>query len=159
MDVLDEDLLNFWRCLNKHKVLYIMVGGFATNLNGYTRYTADLDIWLKDTLENRKKFRLAYAESGNGDIAELETTQFIPGWTKLYLNNLLELDLLTDLVSFSQNDFDTCFQNASIAKIHDVEIKYLHLNDLILEKRKSRRAKDLLDLEELTKILQAKNKK
>lgn len=34
MDVMDESLLEFWRILNKHKVLYIMVGGFAVNMHG-----------------------------------------------------------------------------------------------------------------------------
>lgn len=33
MDIFDEDLLNFWRCLNKYGVRYIMVGGVATILN------------------------------------------------------------------------------------------------------------------------------
>ena len=29
MDALDNDLLEFWKVLNEHKVSYIMVGGFA----------------------------------------------------------------------------------------------------------------------------------
>lgn len=30
MDILDDELLNFWRSLNNNQVRYIMVGGFAT---------------------------------------------------------------------------------------------------------------------------------
>lgn len=41
MDVMDEGLLDFWRVLNKHQVAYIMVGGFAVNMNGFTRATDD----------------------------------------------------------------------------------------------------------------------
>lgn len=43
MDVYNEDVLAFWRALNKEAVKYIMVGGFATNLHGYQRTTNDMD--------------------------------------------------------------------------------------------------------------------
>ena len=36
MDILDEELLKFWQSLNDNKVQYIMVGGFAVNMHGYT---------------------------------------------------------------------------------------------------------------------------
>jgi len=35
MDLMDEGLLDFWGTLNKNNVQYIMVGGFAVNINGY----------------------------------------------------------------------------------------------------------------------------
>lgn len=41
MDILDEEILSFWRVLQKYQVKYIMVGGFATNLHGFSRMTAD----------------------------------------------------------------------------------------------------------------------
>lgn len=59
MDVLDEVLLRFWSSLNNHDVKYIMVGGFATRFHGFNRSTDDLDIWLYDTLDNRKNLRAA----------------------------------------------------------------------------------------------------
>ncbi len=39
MEILDHDLLNLWEKLNEFKVKYIMVGGFATNLHGFSRTT------------------------------------------------------------------------------------------------------------------------
>ena len=36
-----------------------MIGGFAINLHGYNRSTKDIDIWIEDTLENRKRLRKA----------------------------------------------------------------------------------------------------
>ena len=44
MDVFDEEIIKFWRCLAKANVKYIMIGGYATNLNGYQRMTDDMDI-------------------------------------------------------------------------------------------------------------------
>jgi hypothetical protein len=72
MDIYDEELLNFWRCLNTSKVQYIMVGGFATNLHGYSRFTADVDIWLKDTKDNRKALRAALELSENTSFESIE---------------------------------------------------------------------------------------
>ena len=43
MDIYDSEFVLFWAALSKHKVLYIMVGGFATNLHGYNRITDDID--------------------------------------------------------------------------------------------------------------------
>lgn len=67
MDVFDEGILNFWRALQEYKVQYIMVGGYATNLHGYQRFTGDIDIWLKDTLENRQQLRKAFIKCDMGD--------------------------------------------------------------------------------------------
>jgi hypothetical protein len=32
-----------------------MVGGYATNLHGYQRYTGDIDIWIEDNVEAKRK--------------------------------------------------------------------------------------------------------
>lgn len=44
MDIFDEEIINFWRSLQNNNVRYIMVGGYATNLHGYQRYTDDMDV-------------------------------------------------------------------------------------------------------------------
>ena len=64
MDIYDESLLEFWKSLTENKVLYIMVGGFAVNMHGFTRTTNDIDIWLKDTIPNRLNFGNAMIKSG-----------------------------------------------------------------------------------------------
>lgn len=61
MDIMDETLLNFWKSLNDFDVKYIMVVGVAVNLHGYSRITKDIDIWIKDTKENRRNLRRAFA--------------------------------------------------------------------------------------------------
>lgn len=37
MDMLDEELLKFWAALQRNKVRYIMVGGFATHFHGFNQ--------------------------------------------------------------------------------------------------------------------------
>lgn len=149
---MDEGLLNFWRVLNKHQVAYIMVGGFAVNMSGFTRATDDSDIWLKNTSENRKNFRTAYAELGYGDIESLETMEFVPGWTQFYIADGIVLDIMTSMKGLESKSFDECLQQAIIADLDGILVPFLHINDLLLNKKAVGRPKDQLDVIELEKI-------
>jgi hypothetical protein len=62
-----------------------MVGGYATNLHGYQRFTGDLDIWPKDSLDNRQHLRNAFIYCDMCDYPMLEYMQFILGWTDFHL--------------------------------------------------------------------------
>src|ERR1700751_1310130 len=115
MDILDEEILNLWKSLNNQHVEYIMVGGFAINLHGFSRMSADVDLWIKDTLKNRKKLREAIKELGTGDFEALETTQLIPGWTSITLSSGIDLDIMTSLKGFEQIKFDECYRIAPTA--------------------------------------------
>lgn len=44
MDIFDEELLEFWKALNANQVKYLMVGGFAVNMHGFSRATKDVEI-------------------------------------------------------------------------------------------------------------------
>lgn len=149
---MDEGLLDFWRVLNKHSVAYIMVGGFAVNMNGFTRATDDSDLWLKDTPDNRSNFRTAYAELGYGDISSLETMEFIPGWTQFYIAGGIILDIMTSMKGLENKGFDECLQQARVADLGGILVPFLHINDLLLNKKAVARPKDQLDVIELEKI-------
>lgn len=152
MDVLDELLINFWKVLNKHDVKYIMVGGFATRFHGFDRNTDDLDMWLMDTLENRKNLREAFIELGQGDIVSLETIQFIPGWTSFYVGPGIELDIMTSMKGLEEHSFEECLSMASIASLDGIKVPFLHINHLIQNKRVVNRPKDQIDVIELERI-------
>ncbi|MGN6417266.1 MAG: hypothetical protein ACTHMC_07235 [Pseudobacter sp.] len=152
MDVLDELLINFWKVLNKHEVKYIMVGGFATRFHGFDRNTDDLDIWLMDTVENRRNLRAAFKELGQGDLISLETMQFIPGWTSFYVGPGIELDIMTSMKGLEQFTFDECLAQASYANLEGAKVPFLHINHLIENKKVVNRAKDQLDVHELELI-------
>lgn len=152
MDIFDEEFLNFWRCLNKHGVKYIMVGGVATNLNGYQRTTDDIDVWIEDTLDNREKFRKAYKEYSGIDITMMDRLQIIPGWTNFSLNNGFKLDLMVSMKGLENISFEECYELSSKADIDDVIIPFLHINHLIENKKAVNRSKDQIDVMELEKI-------
>ena len=155
MDIFDEEILNFWKALQDHHVKYIMVGGYAINLHGYQRFTGDMDIWFKDTIDNRKALRKAYKDCGMGDYPMIERMQFVPGWTEFRLNNGLRLDIMTEMKGLENYTFDECLQMASIADIENVSVPFLHINQLIENKKVVNRPKDQIDviaLEEIKKL-------
>ena len=152
MDIFDEEILNFWKALQDHHVQYIMIGGYAINLHGYQRFTGDVDIWLKDTLENRRQLRKAFIACDLGDYPMLETMQFVTGWTDFHLNNSLRLDIITEMKGLEDYSFDECLQMASVADIENVSVPFLHINQLIRNKKVINRPKDQIDVSALEEI-------
>jgi hypothetical protein len=158
VDIFDEEILKFWKALQDSKVQYIMVGGYATNLHGYQRFTGDLDIWIKDSLENRQHLRDAFIDCDMGDYPMLEYMQFIPGWTDFHLNNGLRLDILIDMKGLEGYTFEECLEMASVADIENINVPFLHINQLIENKKIVNRPKDQIDVQALERIVQLRNK-
>jgi len=152
MDILDEELLRLWKSLNQYHVRYIMIGGFATRFHGFNRNTDDLDIWLDDTTANRKNLRAAFRDLDYGDLPMLETMEFIAGWTSFTVGGNIELDILTEMKGLQDTTFATCYSQASVAEIDGVNIPFLHINQLIQNKKATNRPKDQVDVVELEKI-------
>lgn len=124
MDIFDEEILKFWKALEEFNVKYILVRGYAINLHGYQRFTGDLDIWLKDDLENRKALRKAFLKCDMGNYPMIDYMQFIPGWTDFHLNNGLRLDILIDMKGLEGYTFDECLEMASVANIEETNIPF-----------------------------------
>ncbi len=158
MDIFDEEILNFWRSLQENRVRYIMVGGYATNLHGYQRFTGDLDIWIDDNLQNRQALRKAFIRSQMGDYPMIEQMQFVTGWTEFHLNNGLSLDILVEMKGLEDYSFEECLAMASIATIEDVSVPFLHINQLIENKKTVNRPKDQTDVLALEEIKRLRNK-
>ena len=157
MDIMDENLLDFWKSLNFFCVEYIMVGGVAVNLHGFSRTTKDIDVWIKETKDNRRKLGLAFAQFGYDEI-NLEDFQFVPGWTDFYIGTGIRLDILIDMKGLENYSFDECLTLASIASIENIQVPFLHINQLIANKKAVNRSKDQVDVLELEKIIQLRKK-
>ena len=152
MDIFDEELLKFWRSLLVNDVRFLMIGGVAINLHGYHRTTNDIDLWIDDTLLNRKQLRIAFKEYGLGDFSSLENMQFVAGWTTFRLDNSLELDMMTSVKGLENYTFQEAYDVASIADILDIQVPFLHINQLIESKKAANRPKDQIDVIALEKI-------
>ncbi len=122
MDEFDKEILKFWKALQNNAVRYIMVGGYAINLHGYQRYTADIDIWVEDSVINRQNLRAAFIDCEMGDYFSLDKIQFVPGWTDFHLTNGLRLDIMVSMKGLEGHSFPECLEMASIANIEGVMV-------------------------------------
>lgn len=57
-----KDFVEFIEEIDKHKVDYVITEGMALAFYGYPRYTGDLDVWTKPTLDNTKRLFNAIEE-------------------------------------------------------------------------------------------------
>lgn len=158
MDIYNDSLLVFWQTLNRNHVSYIMVGGFAVNMHGYMRATKDADMWINDSLENRQNLRKSFIELGYGDYESLETMQFVPGWSEFYIGDGIVLDLMTGMKGLEGYSFEQCLQMASIADLNGILVPFLHINQLLANKKAVFRPKDQIDVIELEKIKEERRK-
>jgi hypothetical protein len=152
MDILDESLLQFWKSLNQNEVIYIMVGGFAVNMHGFTRSTNDIDIWLKDTRSNRENFGKTMSEFGYEGLSWYDI-QFVPGWSDFKIGPGIQLDIMTTMKGLDRIDFDEAYSLAKIAMIEEMKVPFLQINQLIANKKAVNRPKDQIDVIELEKII------
>ena len=53
--------------LLKHRVNFMLIGGYAVNYYGYHRTTGDMDIWLEPSNENKEMLLQAFTALGFDD--------------------------------------------------------------------------------------------
>ena len=147
-----QEILNIWKVFNEKNVRYVTIGGLAVNIYGYTRNTGDIDILIEDTLENRKNFRVALKEIGIGDFSQIETMQFVAGYTDFTISYGLRLDVMTSIKGLEQVSFDVLHQNATIVLLKEIPVYFIDYDNLMIAKKATNRLKDQLDIEELNKL-------
>ena len=149
---MNSQIIEIWKYFLLNKVNYLTIGGFAVNIYGYGRNTGDIDIFIEDSIENRENLRVALKQSGIGDFENMDTIQFVPGWTDITLNFNLRLDIMTSVKGLENTTFEKLLEKAYIIEINDIPVYFIDYESLIIAKKAANRPKDILDIEELEKI-------
>lgn len=149
---MNSQIIDIWKYLAANKVKYLTIGGFAVNMYGYGRNTGDIDIFIEDSIENRGSLREALKQAGIGDFEDLNTVQFVPGWTDITLNFNLRLDIMTSVKGLENKTFQQLLEKAYITEISNIPVYFIDYENLIIAKKAANRPKDLLDIEELEKL-------
>lgn len=148
----NAEMLQLLSVFQKHSVDYLIVGGFAVNRYGYNRTTGDLDIYLRDTKQNRKNLIEAIDEMGYGRYDMLLDTPIIAGYCEIMMDDGMYADLMTDIPGLEKENYDEYLNMATVDVVQGFEIKFLHYNHLLENKKATNRPKDRLDIEELKRI-------
>lgn len=141
-----QDFREFVGLLNHHKVEYLIVGGYAVGIHGHPRYTGDLDIWLNPTTENSERIIQCIHDFGFGSF-NLTSHDFTKPGNIIQLGYPpLRIDLLTEIDGVS---FSDCYANRKEVEIDNLSVNFIGYWDLLKNKEKSGRHKDLDDIENL----------
>jgi len=159
--ILTEIILKICSVLNKHSVQYIIVGGTAVALHGYFRPSMklsggasdkpDLDFWYNPVYENYFKLLNALEDIGQ-NVKEFKAEQ-TPTPKKSYFRYEFEdytLDLLPGLKAPLK--FKESFDKKVVIRIHEIDIPFISIDDLIVDKESTQRPKDVIDIEQLKNL-------
>lgn len=152
MDLMNNELLLLAKNFDAYNVKYLLVGGFAVNFYGYKRTTGDVDIYLKDSLENRQALIEALDKMKYGRFDMLLTVPIIAGYCEILMDNGMYADLMTDIPGLEQARFDKYYEAAAVNFVDGIPVRYIHYNHLVQNKQATKRNKDLIDVEELNAI-------
>jgi len=146
-DLFNQDFQDFIDALNKAQVEYILVGGYAVILHGYSRTTGDMDIWVKKTSANYNKLKKAFQLFGAPLFSEQD-----------FLGNSFDvwgigkepnrIEILSELKGVL---FDEAYPACNTFVQNLIEVRYIHFNHLIKAKEAAGRFKDRNDIEQLKK--------
>jgi hypothetical protein len=143
---LPPDFKEFLQLLNSHQVEYLLIGGYAVGYYGYPRATADMDVWIAIHAQNAERLVAVLKEFGF-DVPELSTNLF------LQENQVIRMGVppmrIEILTTISGVEFETCYTERTVDVIDGVEINFISLSHLKINKKASGRYKDLNDLENL----------
>ena len=152
MDIADDFYIEFIKLLNKNKVEYLLIGGFAVNYYGYPRTTHELNLWANNNPQNSINLLQAIDDFGF-DVNILKDVH-LKGKDPIKLPHdtisFKKIEILADISGVF--DFAKAYENKTISTYDDVEIPFIAYSDLIKNKLSSGRAKDLDDISILKRV-------
>ena len=134
--------------LEKHKVRYLVVGGYAVMKYTEPRFTKDLDLWISTDEENSKAVYAALKEFGAPlkGLAPPDFTQ--EGYFYQMGNPPFRLDVMMSIPGVT---FETAWANRERVQLEGLVIPFISKADLIKAKEAGSRPQDLIDAKELRK--------
>ena len=141
-----NDFKELLELFNKHKVEYLIVGGYALAFHGAPRVTGDIDLYVRPAAQNAARILAALEEFGFGslDLSVDELTK--PGMVIQLGVPPVRVDIITRIsgVSWEKADADKV-----PGRYGDVPVHFISRDDFIANKKATGRRKDAADLEAL----------
>ena len=131
--------------LAEANVDFVLVGGLAVSLQGYVRFTEDVDLLVSDAPENLSKLLETLSTYGEGHARDLTVGDFTDeeGCIRLIEESeQCQLDLFTRM---SGRRYEDVITDADTLRIGGATIRYASKRSLIVWKSASHREKDRLD--------------
>lgn len=137
-----------FRCLKKHDVRYVVIGGVAAVLHGVPRVTFDLDLLIEATEDNASQLLNALSEAGLG-TASLTTTERLLENEITIFKDRLRIDVQTRTPGIQ---FEQAWAQRESMQHNDQPFHVVCVADLIASKQACGREVDLSDVAVLREL-------
>lgn len=131
--------------LNKLRVDFMIIGGWAVVFHGHVRLTEDLDLYIRPTEENAKR-AVAALEAVGGACPELKPEVFIHDNGISLGDKPVQIDIISKLPGV---DFEQAWSRRETGPFGSETVNFISREDLIKNKRAVARPKDLEDARQL----------
>ena len=143
---LPPDFKEFLKLCLKYEVRFMMIGGLAVVHHGHPRLTLDMELWIERGLDNGERIIRALKDFG---FANPEVVPEDFAKEKQFLRMGWKSTVIEIFNSLPGVDFADCYARRVFVKMGPMQVPFIGLEDLKVNKRASGRLKDLQDLEEL----------
>lgn len=156
-------MFDLLKLLASAKVDFVLVGGLAVALRGYSRFTMDVDVVLAMDEANLQRFIAAATEAGLHPtipvpLASLAQPKLIEQWYRekgmlaFSLRGAEAIATVLDVLVKPVIQFVDLRRDATMVEVGSISIPVASIEHLITMKAGTGRSKDLIDIEELRKI-------
>jgi hypothetical protein len=140
------DFRELLKIFEKHKIRYLIVGGYAVMKYSEPRFTKDLDVLISTDQDNANAVYSALKEFG----APLENLTADDFTHEDYFYQMGRPPLRVDIMmSIPGIGFDDAWENREVVELDDLKIPFISRSDLIRSKEASRRPQDMIDIDKL----------
>lgn len=144
-----KEFKELFTSLNARSVDYLVVGAYAMAFHGVPRFTGDVDVLVRPTVENAQRLLAALEDFGFGSLGLTVKDFCEPGQVIQLGVAPLRIDILTSITGVSWEDAD---RNKGNTTYGGVPVPFIGINEIIANKRAVGRTKDLADIELLESV-------
>jgi len=145
---IEKDFKEFFALLNKNRVKYLIVGGFAFSYYAHPRFTKDIDVFVEMSQANAENIVNTLIDFGfRGSTIKKEF--FLQPQKIIQLGfPPMRIDIIT---SISGIEFGEAWDNRVLGEYGDVPCFFISKSDLMKNKKAAGRPQDIADLKMLRK--------
>lgn len=147
---MNRDFEDLFRSLRDHGVEFLVVGSTLLAFYARPRYTEDVDLWIRGTLENVERLASALEEFGLPvDREALQALAEKPDQMVVLGAAPQAVDILNEVIGL---EFEAAWNNRRMGGLFGVEVAFLSRDDFVRSKRAAGRGRDLADLALLEEV-------
>jgi len=140
------DFRELLELFNKHKVEYLIIGGYALAFHGAPRFTRDIDLFVRPTKKNAARILAALNDFGFGSLDLSQQDFTTPGVVVQLGVPPVRIDIITTVTGVRWEKADA---GKASGFYGDIPVFFLGRDDFIANKKATGRAKDAADIEAL----------